>query len=41
MKSGTVAAAAAFAEKLAVTYGLRPEAKSKFRRAMELAKERE
>ena len=41
LKSGTVAAAEAFAGKLAAEYGLQPEAKSKFRRAIELAKERE
>ena len=41
LKSGTVAAAEAFAARLAVIYGLRREVKSKFRRAIELAKERE
>lgn len=41
LKSGILAAAEAFAGKLAAVYGLQPEAKSKFRRAIELAKERE
>lgn len=41
LKRGTLAAAEAFAGILAAKYGLQREAKSKFRRAIELAKERE
>lgn len=41
LKSGAVAAAEAFAGKLAAEYGLQTERKSKFQRALALAKERE
>jgi inorganic triphosphatase YgiF len=37
LKSGSEEAVVAFAAKLSQQYGLRPEKKSKFRRAMELA----
>ena len=39
LKTGSEEAAAAFAQSLAKKYGLRPEKKSKFRRALALAKE--
>lgn len=39
LKSGSREAALLFARKLAATYGLEPEQKSKFRRALALAKE--
>ena len=39
LKSGSREAAAAFAQLLANKYGLQPEEKSKFRRALDLAKE--
>lgn len=38
LKSGSEAAALAFAAEFAAKYGLKPEPKSKFRRALELAK---
>jgi len=39
LKAGTEDAAAAFAQTLAQKYGLQPEKRSKFRRALALAKE--
>ena len=39
LKSGSEAAAAAYAKQLAHQYGLRPEKKSKYLRALELSRE--
>ena len=39
LKDGEPAAAAAYAVELALTYGLQPEPKSKFKRAYDLTKE--
>ena len=40
LKSGSEAAAVAYAKTLAAQYGLRPEKKSKYRRALDLAEDR-